>query len=47
MEKISDKSTSETVSNALLEMKKKEEPKEGVSLLDITKKLSSKKFGKK
>ena len=38
--------TSGAISEVLLKLKKNE-PKEGVNLLDITKKLSAKKFGKK
>lgn len=34
------------ITEALLKLKK-DTPKEGINLLDITKKLSSKKFGKK
>lgn len=34
------------ISEALLKLKK-EQPKDGVNLLEITKKLSTKKFGKK
>lgn len=43
-------STSNTISDVLSKLKEnteKSEVKEGVSLLDITKKLSAKKFGKK
>lgn len=37
---------SETITEIISKLKKNE-PKEGVSLLDITKKLSTRKFGKK
>jgi hypothetical protein len=46
IEKVSDNPVSESITEALLKLKK-EPQKEGVSLLDITKKLSSKKFDKK
>ena len=47
IEKVSNKSPmGKTISQALLKLKK-EAPKQGVNLLDITKKLSIKKFGKK
>jgi hypothetical protein len=39
-------SVGKTISKALLRLKK-EAPKKGVNLLDITKKISAKKFGKK
>lgn len=45
-EKTSDTPMSTAISEALLKLKKEPE-KEGVDLLDITKKLTSKKFGKK
>lgn len=40
-------SITEAISEALLKLKKEPEPKDGVDLLDIAKKLSEKKFGKK
>ena len=46
MEKVSDAPMSETISEALLKLKK-EPQKEGINLLDIAKKLSSKKFDKR
>ena len=46
MEKISDNPVSTSITEALLKLKKEPQPKDGVDLLDITKKLSSKKFGK-
>jgi len=46
MEKTQDNPMSETISDALIKLKK-EPQKEGVNLLDIAKKLSSKKFDKK
>jgi hypothetical protein len=46
MEKAPDINLSESIAEALLKLKK-EPQKEGVDLLDITKKLSSKKFDKK
>jgi hypothetical protein len=46
MEKVQDNTVSESIAEALLKLKK-EPQKEGVDLLDITKKLSSKKFDKK
>ena len=45
MEKISDMSM-QAISEALLKLKK-DEPREGVDLSAITKKLSAKRFGKK
>ena len=47
IEKASDNKLSESISEALIKLKKEPEPKEGVSLLDITRKLSSKKFDKR
>lgn len=44
--KIEKNETSGAISEVLSKLKKNE-PKEGVDLLSITKKLSSKKFGKK
>jgi hypothetical protein len=46
IEKTSENTISESIADALLKLKK-EPQKEGVNLLDITKKLSSKKFDKK
>ena len=46
IEKKLDMPISITISDALQKLKGKHE-KEGVNLLDITKKISSKKFGKK
>jgi hypothetical protein len=49
MEKV-DSKVSEAISEGLQKLKKappQEKPKEGVNLLEITKKLSEKKFGKK
>ena len=46
MEKVQDNIVIESIAEALLKLKK-EPQKEGVDLLDITKKLSSKKFDKK
>ena len=46
VEKTSDTPISTVISEALLKLKKDPE-KEGIDLLGITKKLSSKKFGKK
>lgn len=46
IEKASENPISESIADALLKLKK-EPQKEGVNLLDITKKLSSKKFDKK
>jgi len=46
MENTSENPISSLLSEALLKLKK-EEPKEGINLLDITKKLSHKKFEKK
>ena len=46
IEKVSDNPVSESITEALLKLKK-EPQKEGVNLLDITKKLSSKKFDKR
>ena len=45
IEKVPDNLINTAISEALLKLKK-EPQKEGVDLLDITKKLSSKKFGK-
>ena len=45
-EKTSNIPISTVISDALLKLKREPE-KEGVDLLDITKKLSTKKFGKK
>jgi hypothetical protein len=47
LDKITE-TNSETISNILGKIKEKpENKKEGVSLIDITKKLTEKKFGKK
>ena len=46
IEKTSDTPINTAITEALLKLKK-EPAKDGVDLLDITKKLSSKKFGKK
>lgn len=46
MEKVSNNPLSESIAEALLKLKK-EPQREGVDLLDITKKLSSKKFEKR
>jgi len=46
MEKSSEAPVSEAISEALLKLKK-DQPKEGVNLLEITKKLSAKRFGKR
>ena len=46
MSKTPDTPINSAISEALLKLKK-DTPKDGVDLLDITKKLSSKKFGKK
>lgn len=46
IEKVPDAPISTIISEALLKLKK-EQPKEGLNLLDITKKMSQKKFGKK
>lgn len=45
-EKVSDTPINTAISDALSKLKREPE-KEGVDLLDITRKLSSKKFGKK
>lgn len=45
-EKTSDNPINAAISDALSKLKREPE-KEGVDLLDITKKLTSKKFGKK
>lgn len=45
-EKMPSMSLNETISDALLKLKKNSTEKEGVNLVDITKKLSSKKFDK-
>ena len=46
VDKVSSKTAlGETISQALVRLRK-DAPKEGVSLLDITRKISSKKFGK-
>ena len=46
IEKTSENLINAAIAEGLLKLKK-EQPKEGVDLLDITKKLSQKKFGKK
>lgn len=46
IEQVSNNPVSESITEALLRLKK-EPQKEGVNLLDIAKKLSSKKFDKK
>lgn len=46
MDQVSDTSVNTAITEALLKLKK-DTPKDGVDLLEITKKLSSKKFGKK
>ena len=46
MENVPDQPISTVISEALLKLKKEPE-KEGVDLLEIAKKLSTKKFGKK
>lgn len=46
IEKVSDTSVNTAITEALLKLKK-DMPKDGVDLLNITRKLSSKKFGKK
>lgn len=47
MEKKETKNEASTAISEVVAKLKKNEPKEGVNLLDITKKLSAKKFGKK
>lgn len=46
-EKVSDTPINTAIAEALFKLKKESQAKDGVDLLDITKKLSSKKFGKK
>jgi hypothetical protein len=46
IEQVSNNPVSESITEALLKLKR-EPQKEGVNLLDIAKKLSSKKFDKK
>jgi hypothetical protein len=47
MEKTPENLISPSISEALLKLKKEPQIKEGINLLDIAKKLSSKKFDKK
>ena len=47
MEKTSENLVSPAISEALLKLKKEPQEKEGVDLVDIAKKLSEKKFGKR
>lgn len=47
IEKTSENLINTAITEGLSKLGKKETPKEGVDLLDITKKLSQKKFGKK
>jgi len=47
VEKVPEVPIVKIISEGLLKLNKKEPTKDGVSLLDITKKISTKKFGRK
>jgi hypothetical protein len=47
IEKVSETPIVKVITEGLLKLNKKEPTKEGVNLLDITKKISTKKFGKR